>query len=181
MFFNYLVFNYSSAIILAAGNKANKIISDLTRLNNLFVELKSNYNQHLFNDYNGQNIIINLANDLKVAPIATNLFATLVKNQRLRLLPLICQYLPQLINEQSGIYSAEVKSVSKLRADELDNVSEELTKIFEKKFEVENIVDPAILGGISVRFDSFLIDNSVINRLARVKKYLSEYKLECIR
>jgi ATP synthase F1 delta subunit len=182
VFFNSLIFNYANAVILTTDpDKIGKVIDDLKQLDKLFIELKNNYSQHLFNSSQGQNIIVNLGKDLKITPIAKNLFIILVKNGRLEFLPLICKFLPQLVGQRAGVYSAEVRSVRKLQSEELDDLLQKLVKIFDKKFEVENIIDPEMLGGISVRFDSFLLDNSIVNKLKKVKKYLSEYKLEYIR
>jgi ATP synthase F1 delta subunit len=181
-FFDSLISNYVEAIILTTyPDDINKIIKDLWYLNDLLFELQSNYSQYLFNSHQGQSVIANLIKNLEISPVAKNLFITLVKNGRLAILPLICRYLPQVVNQRSGVYTAEIRSVSALKEDELKDISKKLTEMFDKKFEIENIIDLKILGGISVRFDSFLIDSSIVSKLKKAKKYLSEYKLEYVR
>jgi ATP synthase F1 delta subunit len=176
MFATKLVHNYSEAILEASYENTSQITAELKELNKLIDKLKNLYSQRLFNDKLGYSAIIDTAQKFNFNQIVINLLSKLIKKHHLDILPFICDYLPELINKKAGILLAEVKSVDAISADDGKNIRAYLKDNLDKTFEIKNTLDKSLLGGITVSFDSFLLDASLINKLNKAKKYLSKYK-----
>lgn len=98
---------------------------------------------------------------------------TLKQNNDLKLFNDIIGEFFRLEDEAKKIVRIEVKSATKL-----DSVSRKaIIKIFEKatgkKAELKEKIDPDLIGGVKIKMDDILIDKSVKNKLALLKKALN--------
>jgi F-type H+-transporting ATPase subunit delta len=176
MLITKLVYNYSMAILTVAGDNVSQTAASLHALSGLIDQLRTRYNERFFNDKLGQDALVNIIKKLNLDKLVINIVTTLISKQRLGLLPQICDYLPQLVKKQNGEWEAEVKTARPLEKDEAAEIMAYLQKTFSKTFEIKNVLDESLLGGVVVSFDSFLLDASTINKLNRAQNYLSEYK-----
>ena len=95
----------------------------------------------------------------------------LSKNNRLDILPSICQYLPILILDKAGVCQVEVKSVNPIDTQEASDIKNYVKNHINKDILIKNTIQDSLLGGLIVSFDTFLLDNCVITRLNNVKKW----------
>jgi len=79
----------------------------------------------------------------------------------------ICSYL-------RGELVAEIKSAKKLKDEELNKIKDELSKNFNKKIKIQYQYDPSLLGGLIVKIGSVMIDNSLNNKLNKIKNSMIE-------
>jgi len=166
-----LVVNYAIALFRVAGN--NPAISDQLRsLNELVSELHESYNERLFIYDDSCKAILDTVKKHEFAPVIVNLVTKLLDKRRLDILPKLILYFEELRRSSLGIEIAQARSARKLSEKEVKDISLYLDKRFDKKFEIENIIDPAIVGGIKITFDSFLLDNSVEGKLRKTKDYI---------
>lgn len=166
-----LVGNYAKALFKAAGN--NPEISDqLKSLNELISKLHEEYNERLFIYDDSCKAILDIIKKQKFDPIVFNLATKLLDKRRLDILPKLILYFEELRRDASGVKVARVSSARKLSNNEVKDISQYLDKQFDKKFEIENVIDSALVGGVRIIFDSFLLDNSVKGKLRKTRDYI---------
>jgi F-type H+-transporting ATPase subunit delta len=108
-----------------------------------------------------------LAGDVRGAP--RNLIALLVSRHRIDLLPAVVREFRRIHERREGIVRATVTSASPLDAEQVRALRERLASLSSARIDLEVEVDPALLGGLTVRLGDQLIDGSVRGRLERLR------------
>lgn len=103
---------------------------------------------------------------------AYNLVRLLAQRSTLELLPRISAEYDRLWNAHEGIVSATVSSALPLTADEDAAVRAKVASLTGSKVEISTVVDPSLIGGLTVRIGDRLIDASVRGRLERLREEL---------
>lgn len=103
-----------------------------------------------------------------------NLVKVLVEYGRLGLLPAISAAFEALKAKDEGLLQAEIISAVALEEKESKEIIQKLESRFEKKIEVENRVDPELLGGMKIVVGDTVIDTSVQSQLQNLAYTLSE-------
>lgn len=98
----------------------------------------------------------------------------LAENRRMQLLPLISGVYNELLAEHNNEITAEVTSAVELGAAHVQNIADGLKKFTGRKVTVKKSVDPALLGGFTVKLGSRLLDGSLAGKLARIEQYLKK-------
>lgn len=108
---------------------------------------------------------------------ADSLFArfigTLAENGRLRELPEIAALFEQLKREAERVLKVRVRSAVPMDAAETARLREALRRRFDREIELEQSLDPSMLGGAVVDAGELVIDGSVRGRLARLETALA--------
>ena len=106
-------------------------------------------------------------------PMAVNLALFMVSRGKAALAPKVAEEYGTLLNQREGIAPAEVVSAVPLDEAGKTRVAAYLSEMTAKKVVLTARVDPEIIGGIVARVGDRLIDGSVRNTLAELKKALS--------
>lgn len=101
----------------------------------------------------------------KISDIALHTLLLLVRKRRERLLPEILRQYGLLEQAARGAEPLLVTSARRLPREELALLVERLSRIYGKRFEVEERVDPRLLGGVRIRMGDVAIDGTVEGRL----------------
>ena len=112
-----------------------------------------------------------LGEDVSAAP--RNLLALMVRRGRFELLPAVSREFTRLHHRREGIVEAVVTSAAPLDAAEVQALQQRLATMTSSRIELQQRVDPDLLGGVSVRVGDRLIDGSVRSRLERLRAELS--------
>lgn len=120
-----------------------------------------------------QNVLNALIARTKVRPTTTNFLRTLLKNQRLSDLPEVNAKLAQILDERSGIVSAEITSARPVSDSARALLEEKLAEMTGKKARLTFATDESLLGGIVTRIGSTIYDGSVSNQLSRLREELA--------
>jgi F-type H+-transporting ATPase subunit delta len=120
-----------------------------------------------------QNLLNALIARTKVRPTTSNFLRTLLKNQRLSDLPEVNAKLVQILDERSGIVSAEITSARPVSDSARALLEEKLAEMTGKKARLTFATDESLLGGIVTRIGSTLYDGSVSNQLNRLREELA--------
>ena len=118
--------------------------------------------------------------DLLVNAVSTPLDASvqnfvrmLVDNHRVVVLPQIAEQFEALKNEHEGSADAEITSAFPLEGAALHDLVAALEKKFGRKLKAHVVVDPALIGGVSVAVGDEVLDTSVRARLAQMQAALT--------
>lgn len=120
-----------------------------------------------------QRVLSELIERARLRATTANFLRVLLKNQRLADLPQVTAKLSQILDERSGVISADVTSAQTLPAATTAALSESLGKITGKKVNLNFDTDESLLGGIVTRIGSTVYDGSVRNQLERLREELA--------
>ena len=98
-----------------------------------------------------------------------NFVALLARNRRVFLLTDMIAAFQAKLSEHRGEVSAEVTSAVPLKANHLDAVREALRGIVGRDVALETRVDPSLIGGLTVRVGSRMLDNSLRTKLQNLE------------
>jgi F-type H+-transporting ATPase subunit delta len=99
------------------------------------------------------------------APDLGNLFRTLADNGRLGVLPEIAAAYETLRDEAEGRIEVEVRSAEPLNEATRAALKRALERRLARSVELENVIDPGVIGGAVIRAGDLVIDGSVHGRL----------------
>jgi F-type H+-transporting ATPase subunit delta len=108
----------------------------------------------------------------RLAPPVLRLLELLVERRRSALLPAIEQAYAELFNARRGVAAAEAVSARALEAPEREALKTALERASGLGIELEERVDPALLGGLLVRLGGRSYDGSVRQRLHALRERL---------
>lgn len=114
-----------------------------------------------------------VAQTLALDPVTTNLLGVLAQNRRLAQVPAVVRAYRQLAAAYRGEITAEVASAHPLNDEQVAALKQKLKSQTGRDVAVDLRVDPALLGGLTVKIGSRLIDSSLrtkLNSLAQAMK-----------
>jgi F-type H+-transporting ATPase subunit delta len=109
----------------------------------------------------------------RVIPGVLNLARLLARRGRFETLPAIAAEYTRLLNRQRGIVEAVVTSALPLNAEETAALRARVEAMTGTAVELRSEVDPALIGGLTVRVGDQLLDASVRGRLERLRTQLT--------
>ena len=107
-------------------------------------------------------------------PVTMNFLRLIVDKRRMKLLPQILPELRRMVEELEGIERVEVVVPATLPKAQRDFLREVLEKQTGKRIELEEKLDPAVLGGMVVKVGSTVYDGSVRTQLSRIRENLQK-------
>jgi F-type H+-transporting ATPase subunit delta len=114
-----------------------------------------------------------VAKAMKLDTLTTNTLGVLAENRRLAEIASVARCFTQLAANQRGEVSAEVTSAYPLSAAQTKAIAAQLKKRMGTDVAIQSKVDPSIMGGLTVRVGSQMIDSSIkthLNTLAQAMK-----------
>ncbi len=109
----------------------------------------------------------------KVHPIALHALLLLVRKRREVLLKAIVAEYLALERAARGAETLRLESARRLDRDELSRLVTKLESLYGKKFEVTEVVDPGLIGGLRIMMGDRRIDDSISGRLSALARDLS--------
>lgn len=107
-------------------------------------------------------------------PTTRNFLLLLVEKKRLEVLPQIIVELRRMVEELEGVERVEVTSSAALSPAQRDQLSAAVAAKTGKKIELEEKVDPAVLGGMIVKVGSTVYDGSVRTQILQIRENLQK-------
>ncbi len=105
--------------------------------------------------------------------ITKNLFKLLTANKRLALLQDVAVSFNGLYNESKGVQEAKVTTAIAITDTLKDKVLAKVKELTGRSAVLENVVDPAIIGGFILRVGDLQYDASIANKFRKLKRELS--------
>lgn len=123
---------------------------------------------------NKKEVLDVLSGKMKLQKLTVNFLNTLIRRDRIRLLPEIVVSAEQQFLERQGILVVEVLSAKRLRPEEEQKLIKKLEAFTGKKVQLENRIDTNLIGGLITRIGSTLYDGSVEAQLQQLKARIQE-------
>ena len=108
----------------------------------------------------------------KINAMTLNFLDLVVKNRREIYLKDISRNFLALCRKDKGVLSATLTSASAIEESSKENLSTLLSKSFNSKIELEEVVDKEIIGGFVLRVEDQQLDASVSSQLNKIKREL---------
>lgn len=102
-----------------------------------------------------------------------SLFNLLFENKRFEILDAIAKEYNRLFDESNGIEVAKVTTAFPITPEIQTKVLAKIAEFSSKKITIENIVDPAIIGGFILRVGDQQYNASVASKLSELKREFS--------
>jgi F-type H+-transporting ATPase subunit delta len=118
-----------------------------------------------------------IADQYKFEQIFKQFLHVLIKNARCNLLPQIILAIKKIVAETKGIKLVEVTSAYDLTNKEQKTIQEFLEKKIGCSVEVTFFIDPLIIGGVVIKYDSNLIDCSVDAGLRKIEDMVTKLRV----
>jgi F-type H+-transporting ATPase subunit delta len=109
----------------------------------------------------------------KVRTTTANFLRLVLRNQRFDELTQINAKLSEIMDERSGVVSAEVTSARPISEPVKSALEETLQQITNRRVRLDFATDETLLGGIVTRIGSTIYDGSVRSQLERLKQELA--------
>jgi F-type H+-transporting ATPase subunit delta len=110
-----------------------------------------------------------LAEHTGLSPLTRDFLAVVARNRRLFAVPAMIEaYLTRLASRR-GEVNAEIATAQPLNEAQLATLSERLRRAVGRRVSVEVRVDPGLIGGITVKVGSRLVDASLRSKLHRLQ------------
>jgi F-type H+-transporting ATPase subunit delta len=110
----------------------------------------------------------------RVSPPVVKLVLLLSERGRVDILPAVSSEYRRLLNRERGVVEARVTSAIPLEAAEIEALRDRIAGTAGGTVDLTTAVDPALIGGLTVRVGDTLIDASVRGRLERLRERLTE-------
>jgi len=162
--FNTSLSNNSLTDVRAGLNSIIKISKTIPEFNHmLFTKNVSASNK--------KTILFNVLNN-NVSPLVIELLIILIENDQIQLFTDIINKYNQLMNASSKELDVIITSKAELSSDELGSIKTNLSSKLNKQLNIKNNIDDSIIGGIKMRIGNIIIDNSLSNKLMKLKNNL---------
>lgn len=119
-----------------------------------------------------ENLLGELIKRTKPSKTTANFLRVLLQNSRLTELAEISERFESVLEERSGVVSAEIISARELPATERKEFEKNLASLTGKTVRVNYAVDADIIGGVVTRIGSTVYDGSVRTKLENLREQL---------
>jgi F-type H+-transporting ATPase subunit delta len=148
----------SDMILIASTIKGNTELSNFIQNPTISVDVKESALLEVFATSNG---------------VTKGLFHLLFENKRFEILEAIAVAYSNLFDTENGVEVAKVTTAIPMDASLEAKVVAKIASLSDKKVTIENIVDPAIIGGFILTIGDKQYNASIANRLQVLRKELS--------
>lgn len=174
--------NYSTALfdLALAKNMQDDVLKQLDLFVNICKEnlaLVSILDSPLVAQGKKNAVILSITQKIKLDKILQQFLLILVKNMRIAMLPEIKIAYEKLLNDHNNVKAVEVRYCNNMNEAEKKILQEKMETIINKKLILNFIKDPAIIGGVVVKYDSNLLDWSIKGALSKVTKLIQDSKV----
>lgn len=115
-------------------------------------------------------VLTSLIERTRLRQTTANFLQVLLRNQRLTNLPEVNRRFAQVLDERSGVVSAEVTTARVVPEEQQEALRARLSAITGKQVRLSFTTDTELIGGIVTRIGSTIYDGSVRTQLQQVKQ-----------
>lgn len=162
-------------VVLKSPGDAETVKAELTTWGRMIIEngdLERAFSNPSIAHSKKERVIEELIAKAKPSKTTANFLRVLVHNDRLMVLSAIMERFDSVLQERSGVVSADVASARELDDAQRNELKANLEKLLGKPVKLDFAVDPELIGGVVTRIGSTVYDGSVKTQLANLKEEL---------
>lgn len=161
---------YAMALYEAAfaTKDMGKVLSDIEKLRALLKEdasVCSYLSNPLWSDADKKDVLAKSAKVLQLNKETLACLDLITENRRTAELKMILDDFVKIYYRKNGIAEVDVETVKALTAKQDKNLTTVLEKLFAQKVVVNYIINPAVAGGLRVKYESKMFDDSLASKL----------------
>ena len=170
---------YATALFQLAGDKGqiDAVEADVLKFDGLLAgsqDLQRLVKSPIFTAENQLAAVSAIAAKAGITGITGNFLKLIAKNRRLIAVPEMITAFKALIARHRGEVSAEVVSAHPLSDEQMTAIGAKLKEAVGKDVQISAKVDPTLLGGLTVKMGSRMIDSSLRTKLNNLKVAMKE-------
>lgn len=142
---------------------------DLNSIKTKHHEVKEFLNNPLLTTTKKIVIVDEISKKLKFQKFFSNFLKVIARHNRLSQLNNINKHFDEIIRAENNKINVEVTTSIEISNDINNNLIEKLENLTKKKINLENKIDPNILGGIIIKIGSTMIDSSIKTKLEKYR------------
>lgn len=151
----------------------NQIVSELQLVNSYFdEEFISFLNNPKISKDNKKEVFKKVFSNLNKHVFAS--LMVLIDNSKIVYLKEVVTELKNLIDEENGVVTVEVLTISKLSELEKLSITSYFIKKLGKKIELKETIDEKLVGGLVIKYQGKIIDGSLFTKQESLKEYLKK-------
>jgi ATP synthase F1 delta subunit len=112
----------------------------------------------------------------RIADLTMDFLMVVIRHDRLMVLPHIISKYNELWDHSNGYCSVKVTVSHAMTDDEVKAMSDDIAIAINRKVRLAMAVEPAVIGGASIRYGDMVIDNTVRNRLQTAVKTIKSQR-----
>lgn len=162
-------------VVMASAETTDVVKGELAGLSELFEnnsDLQTVFGNPAITHVNKEKVLNSLIAKMGPSRTTANFLHVLLQNGRLADLGEIYDRFLAVLDERSGIVSAEITSARELPAHERTEFEKNLERITGKKVNIAYAINKDIIGGVVTRIGSTVYDGSVRTKLENLKEQL---------
>ena len=165
---------YATALadVVTKTNETDAVQAELKtweELINVNADLQTAFSNPAISQANKEKVLENLIEKTKPAKTTANFLRVLLKNSRLTEIGEINEKFSSVLEERSGLVSAQITSARPLSENEKAEFKINLEKLTGKQINLNFETDEKIIGGVITRIGSTVYDGSVKTKLEELK------------
>lgn len=150
-----------------------QIVSELQLVNSYFdEEFISFLNNPKISKDNKKEVFKKVFSNLNKHVFAS--LMVLIDNSKIVYLNEVVTELKKLIDEENGVVTVEVLTISKLSELEKLSITSYFIKKLGKKIELKETIDEKLVGGLVIKYQGKIIDGSLFTKQESLKEYLKK-------
>ncbi len=110
----------------------------------------------------------------KINPLLLNYLKVLIDKRRTNCVKFAFNAFADMVERHQNLAQAVVTSVIPLTAQQIERLTTQLSELTGREVIVENVLDPALVGGLMIRIGDHIIDSSVRRKIIDLKDMLIE-------
>ena len=119
-------------------------------------------------------VINTISENNKFESLFKNFLSFLIQKRRFFFIERILKSFIEICSRKRGELKAELKSAKELSNEEIEKITEELTKNFSSKIKLNYKHDESLIGGLVVQVGSTMVDTSIKNKLQQIENRMIE-------
>ncbi len=119
-------------------------------------------------------VINTISENNKFESLFKNFLSFLIQKRRFFYIERILKSFIEICSRKRGELKAELKSAKQLSNEEIEKITEELTKNFSSKIKLNYKHDESLIGGLVVQVGSTMVDTSIKNKLQQIENRMIE-------
>lgn len=117
-------------------------------------------------------IMNDIAKKAKFSAVSEETLKMIAENNRLNILKMICGAFTKIYYQDKGIVEVTVDTAVELSETQDGRLKKTLENKLKSPVIINYRIKPEVLGGLAVRFNSWLVDDTISGKLKKLKQYM---------